>query len=69
MNGSYSPEPSDTARKVLFAAAAVVLVVGVGLCYWLEGRGTLSGDYFYVGVAMTVVLTSRLAWGGVRGYL
>jgi hypothetical protein len=69
MNGSYSPEPSDTARKVLFGAAAAVLVVGGGLCFFLESRGVLSKDFFYVGMTVTVVLTSRLAFGGVRGYL
>jgi hypothetical protein len=69
MNGSYSPEPSDTARKVLFGAAAAVLVVGGGLSFFLESRGILSKDYFFVAMIMTVVLTSRLAFGGVRGYL
>ena len=69
MNGSYTPEPSAAARKGLFVAAAAVLVVGGGLCFLLESRGILSKDYFYVGMTMTVVLTSRLAFGGVRGYL
>jgi len=35
----------------------------------LESRGILSKDFFYVGMTVTVVLTSRLAFGGVRGYL
>lgn len=69
MNEGYTPEPSAVARKVLFVAAAAVLVVGVGLCSWLEGRGTLSADHSYVGMIMSVVLASRLAWGGVRGHL